>query len=128
MRFATLRMSSTLPSPSRLPTCDLLPCAPPPARLQNSEFVIKLKSLEDGLLSKLSAAQVNKSPRGGKGPQTQPVAAAVEAQPAACMIAPFAKTTHPHPHSQGDLTEDEALIISLEESKALADEISEKVG
>ena len=29
--------------------------------------------------------------------------------------------------AQGDLTEDEALIISLEQSKALADEISEKV-
>lgn len=46
--------------------------------------MIKLKALEDGLLSKLSAAH-------------------------------------------GDLTEDEALIVSLEESKALADEISEKV-
>ncbi|KAI3429649.1 hypothetical protein D9Q98_005734 [Chlorella vulgaris] len=52
--------------------------------VQNSEFVIKLKQLEDGLLEKLSTAQ-------------------------------------------GDLTENEALIIQLEESKALADEISEKV-
>ena len=50
-----------------------------------AEFVIKLAQLEDGLLSKLSAAQ-------------------------------------------GDLTEDEALILSLEQSKALADEISDKVG
>lgn len=63
---------------------------PPPVAAQvpapqSSEFVIKLKALEDGLLSKLSGAQ-------------------------------------------GDLTEDEALIVSLEESKALADEISEKVG
>ena len=49
-----------------------------------AEFVIKLAQLEDGLLSKLSAAQ-------------------------------------------GDLAEDEALIVSLERSKALADEISDKV-
>lgn len=47
---------------------------------QNSEFVIRLKELEDGLLAKLSAAE-------------------------------------------GDLTEDSALIESLEESKALADEV-----
>ncbi|EFN60095.1 hypothetical protein CHLNCDRAFT_133411 [Chlorella variabilis] len=52
--------------------------------VQNSEFVIKLQQLEDGLLEKLSTAQ-------------------------------------------GDLTENEALIVQLEESKALADEISEKV-
>lgn len=65
--------------PGRFPTY----IGPPAA--QSSEFVIKLKALEDGLLSKLSSAQ-------------------------------------------GDLTEDEALIVSLEESKALAEEISEKVG
>ena len=52
---------------------------------QNTEFTIKLKQLEDGLLQKLSDAQ-------------------------------------------GDLTEDVALIESLEESKRVASEISEKVG
>ncbi|KAK9817742.1 hypothetical protein WJX72_001478 [[Myrmecia] bisecta] len=53
--------------------------------IQNTEFTIKLKELEDGLLYKLSAAE-------------------------------------------GDITEDVALIESLEESKRVADEITEKVG
>ena len=52
--------------------------------IQNTEFTIKLKELEDGLLYKLSTAE-------------------------------------------GDLTEDVALIESLEESKEVADEISLKV-
>eukprot|EP00884_Botryococcus_braunii_P010094 jgi/Botrbrau1/19086/Bobra.0077s0003.2 len=52
--------------------------------IQNSEFTIKLKQLEDDLLGKLSSAE-------------------------------------------GDLTEDVALIESLEESKRVADEISVKV-
>lgn len=52
--------------------------------IQNNEFTIKLKQLEDDLLYKLSAAE-------------------------------------------GDLTEDVALIESLEESKRVAEEISEKV-
>ncbi|KAK9867723.1 hypothetical protein WJX84_004647 [Apatococcus fuscideae] len=52
--------------------------------IQNTEFTIKLKQLEDELLFKLSAAE-------------------------------------------GDITEDVALIESLEESKRVADEISEKV-
>uniref|UniRef100_A0A061RCW1 Flagellar alpha dynein n=1 Tax=Tetraselmis sp. GSL018 TaxID=582737 RepID=A0A061RCW1_9CHLO len=52
--------------------------------IQNTEFTIKLKELEDGLLNKLSTAE-------------------------------------------GDLTEDVALIESLEESKRVADEITEKV-
>ena len=52
--------------------------------IQNNEFTIKLKQLEDDLLYKLSAAE-------------------------------------------GDLTEDVALIESLEESKRVAEEITEKV-
>jgi dynein heavy chain len=52
--------------------------------IQNTEFTIKLKQLEDDLLYKLSAAE-------------------------------------------GDITEDVALIESLEESKKVATEIGEKV-
>ena len=53
--------------------------------IQNTEFTIKLKQLEDDLLYKLSTAE-------------------------------------------GDITEDVALIESLEESKRVATEINEKVG
>jgi dynein heavy chain len=52
--------------------------------IQNTEFTIKLKQLEDDLLYKLSTAE-------------------------------------------GDITEDVALIESLEESKRVATEINEKV-
>ncbi len=53
--------------------------------VQNTEFTIKLKELEDGLLFKLSNAE-------------------------------------------GDITEDVALIESLEDAKRVSAEISEKVG
>jgi hypothetical protein len=108
---------------------------------QNSEFVIKLKALEDGLLEKLSSAQGDLTENGGLAEHTTAAPAGASRPRVHGSAGGLANCFDLALDLHGcfpDVTEfplarsmpfaAEALIVQLEESKALADEISEKVG